>query len=220
MAALPPLGAPAVDTSREAVAEACAVLARDLPRLGVRASDNALAELRDLAVTLDVTARGAPGGLVPGDTCPSNAVDSENGPVLLDFEAAEYRHVAWEAAYLTVPWPSCWCSWRLPDSLAARTFSEVEAGRGSALPAVMAASFQDDLPALRELAAETLAATLQEWGAHPLLLARGVPLSGPRGLSRMPIPLRHGWFRPTGHPARNERAGRTRFPPGRSARPS
>jgi len=55
MAALPPLGAPAVDTSREAVAEACAVLARDLPRLGVRASDNALAELRDLAVTLDVS---------------------------------------------------------------------------------------------------------------------------------------------------------------------
>lgn len=29
-----------------------------------------------------------------------------------------------------------------------------------------------------------------------------------------------GWFRPTGHPARNERAGRTRSPPGRSAPPS
>lgn len=30
------------------------------------------------------------------------------------------RHVAWDAAYLRVPWPSCWCCWRLPDALADR----------------------------------------------------------------------------------------------------
>ena len=35
--------------------------------------------------------------------------------VLLDFEGAEWRHVAWDLAYLRVPWPTCWCSWRLPD---------------------------------------------------------------------------------------------------------
>jgi len=96
LSALSPLGAPLVDTSRDAVAEACAALARDLPRLGVPMTAGALEELRELAVTLDVTAPGAPGALVPGDTCPSNAVDSDsdNGMVLLDFEGAEYRHLA------------------------------------------------------------------------------------------------------------------------------
>ena len=29
--------------------------------------------------------------------------------------APQWRHVAWDLAYLRVPWPTCWCSWRLPD---------------------------------------------------------------------------------------------------------
>ncbi len=229
LAALSPLGAPLVDTSREAVDEACAALARDLPRLGVPMTAGALEELRELAVRLDVTAPGAPGALVPGDTCPSNAVDSDDGMVLLDFEGAEYRHLAWEAAYLTVPWPSCWCSWRLPDSLAARALTRWQQAVAPAFPVVATPSFQDDLvratlgwvfistgwflsaaldgdppppdpgrrhlmptrrallqhrlrlaaqqetallPALRELADQTLTATLRQWGSHPLALAR------------------------------------------------
>ena len=229
LAALSPLGHPLVDTSREAVDEACAALARDLPRLGVPMTAGALEELRELAVTLDVTAPGAPGALVPGDTCPSNAVDSDNGMVLLDFEGAEYRHLAWEAAYLTVPWPSCWCSWRLPDSLAARALTRWQQAVAPAFPVVATPSFQDDLiratlgwvfistgwflaaaldgdppppdpgrrhlmptrrallqhrlrlaaqqettllPTLRELADQTLTATLRQWGTHPLPLAR------------------------------------------------
>ena len=59
-------------------------------------------------------------GLAPGDTCPDNAIDAPDGLVLLDFEAASHRHAAWEGAYLTVPWPTCWCSWRLPAEVAAR----------------------------------------------------------------------------------------------------
>jgi len=229
LAGLSPLEAPPVDTSRDAVAEACAVLARDLPRLGVTLTAGALEELQELAVALDVTAPGAPGALVPGDTCPSNAVDSDEGLVLLDFEGAQYRHLAWEAAYLTVPWPSCWCSWRLPDPVAARALGRWQQAVAPAYPAVTAAAFHDDLaratlgwvfistgwflaaaldgdppppdparrhmiptrrallqhrlrlaaqqetallPALRELAAQTLAATLQQWGPHPLPLAR------------------------------------------------
>ena len=27
--------------------------------------------------------------------------------------------MAWEAAYLAVPWPTCWCSWRLPEEVTA-----------------------------------------------------------------------------------------------------
>lgn len=230
LTALSPLGAPLVDTSSETIAEACAALARDLPRLGgVQLTNEALMELRGLAVSLDVTAPGAPAALVPGDTCPSNAVDSESGMVLLDFEGAEFRHLAWEAAYLTVPWPSCWCSWRLPDPLAARALGTWRRAVAPSFPVVTTPSFQDDLvratiawvfisagwflataldgdppppdpsrrhmiptrrallqhrlalaaqhesallPALRELADHTLTATVQQWGTHPLPLAR------------------------------------------------
>jgi len=228
LAALSPLGAVPVDTSRDAVAEACGVLARDLPRLGVPLSAGAIEELRELPDALDVTAPGAPGALVPGDTCPSNAVAGDDGLVLLDFEGAEYRHLAWEAAYLTVPWPSCWCSWRLPDAVAGQALSCWTRAVASRHPAVTTAAFQDDLvratlgwvfisvgwflgraldgdppppdparrhmiptrqallqhrlrvaaqqrttllPALRDLAAQTLEVTLQEWGPQPLSLA-------------------------------------------------
>jgi len=150
--------------------------------------------------------------------------------VLLDFEGAEYRHLAWEAAYLTVPWPSCWCSWRLPESLAARTLTRWQQAIAQAFPGVTTPSFQDDLvraalgwlfilagwflaaaldgdppppdparrhlipttrrallqhrqrlsvqqetallPALRELADQTLTATLRQWVTHPLPRAR------------------------------------------------
>ncbi|MDP9398470.1 MAG: hypothetical protein M3P96_11920 [Actinomycetota bacterium] len=106
LAGLSALGAAPVDTLHDAVAEACAVLARDLPRLEVPVTPSAHEELRELALMLDVTAPGAPGApgaLVPGDTCPSNAVDSDDGLVLLDFEGAEFRHLAWEAAHSRCP---------------------------------------------------------------------------------------------------------------------
>ena len=143
--ALSALGVPAVDTTAGAVAEAAAVLARDLPRLGVIPSVAALAELRGLAGDLDVSGPGAAGALVPGDTCPSNAVETDDGLVLLDFEGAEYRHLAWEAAYLTVPWPSCWCSWRLPDGLITRALQRWQQTLAPAAPVVTSAGFRDDL---------------------------------------------------------------------------
>jgi hypothetical protein len=51
--------------------------------------------------------------------CPDNNVETPDRLVLVDFEGAEFRHIAWDAAYLTVPWPSCWCSWRIPDDVSA-----------------------------------------------------------------------------------------------------
>ena len=228
MVGLSPWGAPLLDTTGEQLVVAAAVLARELPRLGVQVPDGALQELRAAAAELDVAGPGRPGGLVPGDTCPSNVVETASGVVLLDFEGAEYRHVAWEAAYLTVPWPSCWCSWRLPEDVVA---AAVEAWRRSVLPALPAvadlgfsrdldratlcwvfisaswllpqaldgdppptdpawrgvvptrrALLQHrlrlaakhpgpDLPALRELAARSYAASVRHWGLQPLALA-------------------------------------------------
>ncbi len=114
-----PLGPPAADSTREALADAVVALRRELPRLGVELTGAAADELRGIGEHLART--GTPRGLVPGDTCPDNAVlvggDDAGAPEgirLLDLEGAEHRHVVWEAAYLLLPWPSCWCSWRLP----------------------------------------------------------------------------------------------------------
>jgi hypothetical protein len=111
LAELSPLGPPPADSSADTLAETAGALARQLPRLGLHPDPAALAELRDLRLT-------GPGVLTPGDTCPDNNVAGVNGCTLFDFEAAEFRHPAWEAAYLRVPWPTCWCSWALPEPVA------------------------------------------------------------------------------------------------------
>jgi hypothetical protein len=55
--------------------------------------------------------------LSPGDTCPDNNVITGTRLVLIDFAEAAFRHVAWDVAYLRVPWPSCWCAWGIPESV-------------------------------------------------------------------------------------------------------
>lgn len=62
----------------------------------------------------------SPRVLSPSDICPDNNVRTEHGTRLLDFEGASVIHPAWDVAYLRVPWPTCWCAWRLP-----RTHSHV-----------------------------------------------------------------------------------------------
>ncbi len=56
--------------------------------------------------------------LSPGDTCPDNNVITGPCLALIDFEEADFRHVAWDLAYLRVPWPSCWCAWGIPEPVA------------------------------------------------------------------------------------------------------
>jgi hypothetical protein len=148
LASASPLGAPDADGVRDAVADAVAVLRREAPRLDPRAAfdDDTAQELTALVDHLDRAE--APRGLVPGDTCPDNAVLVEagagapDGVRLLDFEGAAHRHVAWEAAYLALPWPSCWCSWRLPDHAVEAALA---AWREAVAPAVPASCSAADL---------------------------------------------------------------------------
>jgi Phosphotransferase enzyme family len=57
--------------------------------------------------------------LSPGDTCPdNNVITGRRNLLLVDFEEAAFRHVAWDLAYLRVPWPSCWCAWAIPEPVA------------------------------------------------------------------------------------------------------
>lgn len=146
LAALSPLGPVPVDASEGTLADAVGRLRRVLPQLGVSPDEAALAELQGLAAELDVSGAGAPGALTPGDVCPDNAVAGPGGGfTLLDLEGAEHRHVAWEAAYLTVPWPTCWCAWALPPQVAAAALERWRAAVTPALPYVRTAAFDADL---------------------------------------------------------------------------
>lgn len=72
---------------------------------------SALATLPDrLATDLEV--------LSPGDVCPDNNLLIGDRVTFIDLEFATVHHVAWDLAYLRVPWPSCWCAWQLPPGLA------------------------------------------------------------------------------------------------------
>lgn len=105
--------------------------------LGVRVPAGALDRLRAL-----LSGSGAH-ALSPADACPDNNITTSDGLALLDFEGAEYRHVAWDAAYLAVPWPSCWCSWRLPEEL---TRAALDRYREVAnVPYLRTAQFDEDL---------------------------------------------------------------------------
>ena len=94
--------------------EAADVIARSAADFGVEVPAGALDELRKLDDRLEVAA------LTPADACPDNNVFTDDGLVLIDFESAQWRPVAWDVAYLTVPWPSCWCSWRIPAAVTER----------------------------------------------------------------------------------------------------
>jgi hypothetical protein len=96
--------------------------------LGLRHDDAALGRLRGLTGSFTRPATV----LSPGDACPDNNVmGAGDGRVtLLDFEFAEARHPAWDLAYLTVPWPTCWCSWRLPPGTRDRAVGAYVAAAG------------------------------------------------------------------------------------------
>jgi hypothetical protein len=55
----------------------------------------------------------------PGDICPDNNLLAGDGVRFLDFEAAGYHSVFLDAAYLRMPFSTCWCVFRLPAELSA-----------------------------------------------------------------------------------------------------
>lgn len=55
----------------------------------------------------------------PCDTCPDNhhQNDVDGGVRFFDFEFAGFRHALLDAAYLNLPFPTCWCVSRFPAAL-------------------------------------------------------------------------------------------------------
>ena len=135
-------GPPAVSTITEDLAAAGEGVTAHCADLGVDVPAGALEELRALGALLDT---GGPHALTPADACPDNNLRTGDGLVLLDFEGAEWRHVAWDVAYLAVPWPSCWCSWRLPPGVADRAMDTYRAALG--LPYAGSPDFDRDVAA-------------------------------------------------------------------------
>lgn len=56
----------------------------------------------------------------PTDCCPDNHFLRRDRVVFFDCEGAQMRHALLDAAYLLAPFPTCWCTSRLPAGLPAR----------------------------------------------------------------------------------------------------
>ncbi|UYM04165.1 phosphotransferase [Solicola gregarius] len=121
---------------------AATTLEGQLGSLGLTPPSGSLDLLRGLGETLGTNGRAA---LSPADACPDNNVRRRHGLALIDFEASEYRHIAWDIAYLLVPWPSCWSSWRLPDRVATAAFERYRRHVSRALPYVGTDEFMHDV---------------------------------------------------------------------------
>ncbi|MFN2561719.1 MAG: phosphotransferase [Jatrophihabitans sp.] len=124
--------------------DAIRVLDRECGALGVRVPAGAFEELRGVGKRLGAS---GPAALTPADTCPDNNVAAPSGLALLDFEGAEWRHLAWDVAYLLVPWPTCWCSWRLPAAVADQALDAYRRVAAAAFPQVAEPGFAADLDA-------------------------------------------------------------------------
>ncbi len=70
------------------------------------------AELAEIAAVVE---QGAV--FSPGDICPDNNMLTADGIRFLDFESAGYHSVFLDAAYIRMPFSTCWCVFRLPVAL-------------------------------------------------------------------------------------------------------
>lgn len=52
-----------------------------------------------------------------GDSCPDNCLFTEAGLRLLDFEGGRFNHALIEGVYGRVPFPTCWCLYRMPERI-------------------------------------------------------------------------------------------------------
>ncbi|MEW9549117.1 hypothetical protein [Nonomuraea sp. NPDC050783] len=128
----------------------------------------------------------------PGDICPDNNLLTADGLRVLDFEGAGYHSAFLDAAYVRMPFSTCWCVFRLPSGVRA----EVERAYREEVVAVHPELGDDRVweDGVRRAAATwTIFMTL-------VLLPRAREKDGPMHSVRTPVPterqlLRHRWTR-------------------------
>jgi len=103
---------PLSDDGPHALHELPAALADEL---GVATPDSVLAAAeRSRSLLADSRHRS----FSPSDSCPDNNMITDHGVRFLDFEGGCMRNAIFDAAYLSVPFPSCWCPFALPRGMA------------------------------------------------------------------------------------------------------
>lgn len=73
----------------------------------------------------------------PGDTCPDNALRTPSGWRFLDLEGTSVHHVALDAAYALLPFPSCWCVFDPPPGLTDAMLAAFTEALAPAMPDVV-----------------------------------------------------------------------------------
>ena len=106
--------------------------------------------LLDTVSTLPSRFRLDAHSLSAADMCPDNNLVGPDRLRLLDFEFAVWRHIAWDAAYLYVPWPTCWCAWSLDPSAAKSALERWRSVVAAAWPDVSGPDLDHDLALARE----------------------------------------------------------------------
>ncbi|HET7012510.1 MAG TPA: hypothetical protein VFI65_01275 [Streptosporangiaceae bacterium] len=137
-------------------------LALACDRLNVTVPDGALSALAEVP---DRLGPDGPAALTLADACPDNSIRQRDGYLLIDFEEGEWRHIAWDAAYLVVPWPSCWCAHGLPAQVAGQALTRYRAELAAELPYAASPEFERDL-ALATVAWDLISAS---WWIMPAL---------------------------------------------------
>lgn len=85
--------------------------------LGVPLANGFEDEVAAVRQTFDAS-NGPFDAFAPCDTCPDNNRIEEGGRLrFFDFEFGGFRHALLDAAYLHLPFPTCWCVNRLPKDL-------------------------------------------------------------------------------------------------------
>ena len=84
--------------------------------VGVTTPGDLAAELAEVAAEIATPACPV---FSPGDICPDNNLLTPGGVQFIDFEASGYHAVFLDAAYLRMPFSTCWCVFRLPPGLRA-----------------------------------------------------------------------------------------------------
>ena len=134
----------AADPLPAQLSDAAALLSRLATATALPWADDAAEELRGIGSRLTRPERSV---LSPTDACPDNNVSTADGVYLVDFEGASFWHAAWDVAYLTVPWPSCWCAWRLPEEVTYEALRCYRADLCEAMPYVDDEEFNRDVAA-------------------------------------------------------------------------
>ncbi|MEV0234639.1 hypothetical protein [Nonomuraea sp. NPDC050786] len=128
----------------------------------------------------------------PGDICPDNNLLTADGLRVLDFESAGYHSAFLEAAYVRMPFATCWCVFRLPP----RVEAEIEDVYRKEVLAVHPELADDELweaGVRHAVAAWTIFLT-------GIFMARARERDEPMHATRTPVPsrrqlLRYRWSR-------------------------